>query len=370
VVVTFNYRLGELGFISLPGLDSYATGAFGLLDQQLALQWTFLNAASFGGDPNKITIFGQSAGGSSAVYHLISRSSWPYYAQAIVQSGAGIGEARSLQENVWDGLEFAARVGCTNSSSLVECMRGLPAAALVTPFSKSIFVSVNPEGFLPISPTQAIMSGALNPVPLLAGDVAKEGTEFVYGFISSPMSQEDFAAYVQSSLPPKVPKSLIQEVLQLYPCNSSDCRAAASQFLGDSLFTCSNEALLLNHSGVSFSYAFNHVPNFADPILDPDHSDWGAYHGSELPFVFDTLAHVVQNYTQAEVRLAADMSAAWVAFASSANPSIPNQPRFVPFRSSAGLQRTAIDTGVWSVEEVSVGKCTLWFDVYRTYYLN
>jgi para-nitrobenzyl esterase len=368
VVVTVNYRLGQLGFIALPGLDSFATGAFGLLDQQLAMKWTSANAAAFGGDASKITIFGQSAGGSSVVYHLIARSSWPYYSQAIVQSGAAIGESRPLAESVDAGVAFAAGVGCSNSSELLECMRALPAEALVTPFSTAIFVSVNPEGFLPITPVHALAFEALNPVALLAGDVANEGTEFVFSAFRSAMSPQLFAAYVSSSLPPSVPPALVAEMLQLYPCNATDCRGAASQFLGDSLFTCSNVALLLSHSGPSFSYAFNHVPSYSDPILNPTHADWGAYHGSELPFVFDTLAHVMQNYTAAEAVLATDMSAAWVAFATTADPSISEQPRFVPFKSAPGLQRTAIETGTWAVEKVTLDRCSFWFDVYLQYF--
>jgi para-nitrobenzyl esterase len=367
VVVTFNYRLGLLGFISLPGLDSFATGAFGFLDQQLALLWTYANALSFGGDPNKITIFGESAGGSSVVYHLISRASWPFYARAIVESSAPIGESMSLADNLKAGVAFATTAGCSNFSSTVECMRALPAKALMPAVFASAFVAVNPEGPLSMSPVQAMMTGAMNPVPVLGGDVANEGTLFVYGAFQAPMSPAFYAAFVRQSVPSPVPPSVVDAALQLYPCAVSDCRDVASRLLGDFVFTCATNAVLLNHSGAAFSYAFKHIPSFANPQLGPNPTIFGAYHGSELPFVFDTLKLATQNYTQAETQLAADMSAAWVAFATSADPSIPNQPHFVPFSGASGWQRTAIDTGAWSVESDDMEKCSFWFDVYRTY---
>src|SRR5207247_4907546 len=92
IVVTINYRLGFLGFLAHPALSAespdHASGNYGLMDQQFALQWVQRNIIAFGGDPNKVTIFGQSAGGLSVLSHLASPRAAGLFHRAIVQSGA------------------------------------------------------------------------------------------------------------------------------------------------------------------------------------------------------------------------------------------------------------------------------------------
>jgi para-nitrobenzyl esterase len=167
-----------------------------------------------------------------------------------------------------------------------------------------------------------------------------------------------------------VPRSVAAGALQLYPCTAGDCRAVASQLLGDFVVTCSNNALLLRHSGATNSYAFNHVPSFPAPAVDPNSTQLGVFHSADIPFALDTLRMVTQNYTGAELQLAADMSAAWVAFASTGNPSIPSQPQFVPVTNASEFRRTAISTGVWSVEVAPMDKCSFWIDVYDKYLME
>ena len=91
IVVTTNYRVGALGFLAHPGLDKESpnnvSGNYGLLDQLAALQWVQRNIGAFGGDPSRVTIFGQSAGAESILIHLVSPESKGLYSQAIIQSG-------------------------------------------------------------------------------------------------------------------------------------------------------------------------------------------------------------------------------------------------------------------------------------------
>jgi para-nitrobenzyl esterase len=203
--------MGALGFLSLPGMDSYGTGAFGFLDQQLALKWTYDNAALFGGDPNKIAIFGESAGGSSVTYHLMARSSWPYFSRAIIQSGAPFGESRPLVENLKGGLSFAEKNGCGGNATadLLACMRALPSASFIIPLTSTpTALVVNPDGPLTQSVVSAVQNSAFSPVPVFGGNVANEGSVFAYQK-AAPMSPQDYQSFVsivmdQASLPAEV----------------------------------------------------------------------------------------------------------------------------------------------------------------------
>jgi carboxylesterase type B len=95
IVITINYRLNALGFLHLKG-EADASGNQGLLDQNMALKWIFENAATFGGDKDKITIGGQSAGAWSVGYHLFMPSSWSYFRNGILQSGGPTTISKSL----------------------------------------------------------------------------------------------------------------------------------------------------------------------------------------------------------------------------------------------------------------------------------
>nr|BAN89436.1 acetylcholinesterase [Ovophis okinavensis] len=123
IVVSINYRLGALGFLYLPPA---APGNLGLWDQQLALRWIKENAAAFEGDPSRVTIVGQSAGGSSVNFHLLAPKSQDLFAQAVIQSGAAnaFWSWRSPEEAKRLSLELARLLGCSEDSntSILHCL--------------------------------------------------------------------------------------------------------------------------------------------------------------------------------------------------------------------------------------------------------
>ena len=135
VVVTINYRLGALGFLAHPALAARpgdAAGNYGLMDQQAALRWVRRNIEKFGGDPERVTIAGQSAGGLSVLAHLVSRGSRGLFQRAIVQSGAFALTQQSLADAKAFGQTFATSAGCPDQSA--NCLRALPVSALVDHF--------------------------------------------------------------------------------------------------------------------------------------------------------------------------------------------------------------------------------------------
>ncbi|PKP42469.1 MAG: carboxylesterase, partial [Bacteroidetes bacterium HGW-Bacteroidetes-13] len=174
VAVTVNYRLGVFGFFSHPELTQesphQASGNYGLLDQQAALLWVQKNIAAFGGNPDKVTIAGESAGSFSVSAQMASPISKNLFAGAIGESGSLLGtfEPKPLAEAEQQGVQFAKELG---SSSLKE-LRAIPADKLLQATAKQQVLSFSPviDGyFLPKSPSIIFSQGEQAMVPLLAG---------------------------------------------------------------------------------------------------------------------------------------------------------------------------------------------------------
>ena len=130
-VVTLNYRLGWLGFLAHSALSaensSASSGNYGLLDQQAALQWVQANIAAFGGDRNNVTLFGESAGGSSVCYHMVAPASQGLFHRGIVESGSCVEPLSTLSAAEAKGGAFANLMGCTDTSSALSCLRAEPS---------------------------------------------------------------------------------------------------------------------------------------------------------------------------------------------------------------------------------------------------
>ena len=205
VVVAINYRLGALGFLYTgPDKDTQFTGNFGLLDQQLAMRWVQENIANFGGDPEMVTIFGQSAGGASVASHLNMPSSKGLFSRAILQSNP-VGLPFRTADKAPDFAAFVAKdAGCAGKR-IEPCMRALPwkqvLAAAVTAES-NLFIEIGNflSLFQPYSPVVGtlcscaangyFMNGTSLNVPTLVGSVQQEGLIFIYeAFSKGPTSR-------------------------------------------------------------------------------------------------------------------------------------------------------------------------------------
>src|SRR5262249_33023609 len=181
IVVTVNYRLGLLGFFAHPAIDAegHLNGNYGLMDQQFALQWVRRNIAAFGGDPNRVTIFGESAGGESVYLQLASPTAAGLFQTAIAESGAGqlfqsyfnnivpLAEGESVGGGgVPSGIAIAETLGCADQTA--QCLRGVTTStlALATPGLSWPFVDGQ---VLPKTPDSAFASGQFNRVPVISG---------------------------------------------------------------------------------------------------------------------------------------------------------------------------------------------------------
>ena len=182
VVVTVNYRLGALGFLTHPALARRAGGSagnYGLMDQIAALRWVKRNVVRFGGDPHNVTIAGQSAGGVSVLDLLISHRSHGLFQRAIVQSGAFALTQQPLADAEAAGEAFATEAGCPDQTA--KCLRSLPVDTLLSKFPGAAIPGVIDGRILTQSIGTALASGQFAHVPILNGNNQLEELIFVAG---------------------------------------------------------------------------------------------------------------------------------------------------------------------------------------------
>jgi para-nitrobenzyl esterase len=334
VVVTINYRLGALGFLAHPALASRPNGSagnYGLMDQRAALRWVKRNIARFGGDPDNVTIAGQSAGGLSVLAHLVSRGSRGLFHRAIVQSGAFALKQQSLADAKAEGEAFAARAGCRHQNA--GCLRRLPVSDLVASFQGAAIPGVVDGAVLKKSIGTALAGGRFARVPILNGVNQDEQLIFLGGlgaavsggrFVPLPESvtAESYQRVIAAVL--GVPAARAAAIATEYPLDAYPVPFAAfSTLVSDANFAC--PALRLDRwtskRVPTFAYQFNDdaAPHrFAPPGALPPI----ATHSAELQYLFDLPNAPAPGTLNAEQEaLAAGMRAAWAGFAAHGNPT-------------------------------------------------
>jgi len=338
VVVTINYRLGALGFLAHPALASSPggpSGNYGLMDQQAALRWVQRNIRDFGGNPQNVTIAGQSAGGLSVLAHLVSRGSRGLFDRAIVQSGAFALTQLTLADAEAFGQNFAASptVGCADQTA--RCLRSKPAQTLVDNFPTAAIPGVVDGKVLTESIGAALAAGRFARVPILNGSnhveelifvaglgVAVSGGTFV-GLDPAGISDANYLQQIQSTL--GVSPARAAAIAAEYPTSSYPTPTVAfSVLVGDANFACT--ALQVD------KWTSERVPTFAyefnDDTAPPRYGVIPvATHTSELAYVVDLPNAPIQVPLNADQQqLASVMRAAWAGFAANGNPSTSTVP--------------------------------------------
>ncbi|MEE6288426.1 carboxylesterase family protein [Georgenia sp. MJ173] len=343
IVVTTNYRLGVFGNYGHPGLDG--SGTFGLSDQQAALSWVQDNAAAFGGDPDNVTIAGQSAGAVSGCAHLTSPSAGGLFDAAIMQSGScGV---EWLANSVYRGepadsillpsatveargQEAAASLGCSTDdpAAALACLRDLPVEALM-PWHGAFIQPAYGNELLPTEPAAALREGRFHRVPVLSGHTRDESTLPVsmYEDGAGPMSEETYDAVMTETFGQDEEK-----VSAEYPRAEYDSGAAVwAAIVTDSKWATSqlDVARTLSRRVPVYQY------EFADPapplgIPGPPPMRMGAYHTSDLWSFFDLAGHSPQ-FTPEQQRLSEQMIEYWATFAATGRPDAADGPRWPAF---------------------------------------
>jgi para-nitrobenzyl esterase len=289
VVVTINYRLGILGWFAQRSLDEegHQFGNYGLLDQQFALKWVRKNIASFGGNPNNITIFGQSSGGRSVYSNMMSPQAKGLFQRAISESGAMFPLA-TMPEALKKGTGFAAAVGCGDQKS--ACLRSLPVSVILKMQKPYLTGLVLDGSIIPLQPADALGTGRFNRVPIITGSNRDEGSFFVAireVLSGHPLTAEEYPKALTDVLSMRVgrivnpSKALATYPLADYSSPSSAYIAAISDLSG--CLARQQDRWLSKYVPV-YSYEFNYrdAPSYFPKVSFP----MGAYHTAELQFIF------------------------------------------------------------------------------------
>jgi para-nitrobenzyl esterase len=328
VLVTLNYRLGRLGFFAHPALQAerdakYPTepqGMYGIMDQIAALQWVQRNIAAFGGDPGSVTIFGESAGGGSVGYLMVSPLSKNLFHRAIAESG-GVGIAldsllaKSLPGRpsaMLQGQVFARAEGVGDTAD-AGALRALSIDRILKPPAPPFRIWAFVDGIVvPDLVGTMFMAGKQHAVPFLMGANSFEGA-----------LAPNFPG-VMKALAPDVPMT---ELEALYGKRTE--YEMAQQWFTDNVFLAGakHQAAQMDRAGggkgaPAFLYYMSYQTQATRGKIS------GVRHGDEVPYVFQTLKTVVPEATEPDFRVSDLIAAYWVAFAKTGNPNGGDRPEW------------------------------------------
>ncbi|RDX42833.1 carotenoid ester lipase precursor [Lentinus brumalis] len=230
VFVAMNYRLNALGFLGGKEIKDAGVGNLGLHDQRAALRWVNKYISAFGGDPDKVTIWGPSAGSMSVSFQMLTNggNTEGLFRAGVMHSGSPLPTGDTeLQQSAYDSI--VEQVGCANSTDTLQCLREVPASALLAaagtfPGTSSYIGAAavkpwNPHAdgvFLTDHPQKLVLSGSVANVPFISGDVLDEGTLFATPSFNITKDDE-FEAFIHDEFFPGVPQDELAPLFTLYP---------------------------------------------------------------------------------------------------------------------------------------------------------
>jgi para-nitrobenzyl esterase len=324
IVVTFNYRLGVFGFLAHSQLTQesprHTTGNYGLLDQIAALQWVHTNIMTFGGDPSRVTVFGQSSGSISISALSVSPLAKGLFRYAIGESG-GLFEPMGLVPDLTEsgaeknGATFAQRAG----ASSIAALRQISAATLLKlPFTPAIIMD---GAVIDEPPAEAYRQGRINPTAFIIGSNHDEGVIFLTGKRVTP---EEFDEVLGLDFP-----SWLIKLAAPSPGNTpATAYAAVKRFEGDVRFHWDmwTWARLATHAGKStYLYSFDHPT----PCSTIEGCVTATRHGDEMPYVFGH--HLGTPWSIQDRDLSNWMVGCWTHFAKTGSPNgcgLPSWPSY------------------------------------------
>ncbi|MEZ0050721.1 para-nitrobenzyl esterase [Mycobacterium sp. MAA66] len=329
VVVTLNYRLGALGFLAHPALGNGTdVGNYGLADQQAALRWVRDNIAAFGGDPDQVTVAGESAGGMSVCDHLVAPGSVGLFRAAIIQSGPCQAQV-ALPDAERSSLAYARGVGCGDPATAATCLRRLPVDKLRKPVwyyrigEDSLSGPVTGTAALPVDPMQAIAAGSAAQVPVLIGTNHDEFTLFVG--LQYLKSGKRFSPAAYPRLLSETFGANADAVAEHYPLSRyrGSAASAYSAAVTDGAFSCVGDSIAdaLATDVPVYAYEFNDpAPPTPEPLRRLPFP-LGASHALELRYTFDMGGAPPMSPEQ--TALSEQMIDYWTSFVKTGKPSAP-----------------------------------------------
>ncbi|MFC9266780.1 carboxylesterase/lipase family protein [Streptomyces zhihengii] len=335
MVVTLNYRLGALGFLTAPGL--HAPANLGLLDQQAALRWIQRNAQAFGGDPGNVTIMGQSGGGYSVCAQMVSPAARGLFHKAIVQSAGCVGPDGSYTRTQArkQGRALAEAVGCHDIRTTDSCLRRKSTTDLIAASTQGHngYRPVVDGIVLPEAPARALAAGRFTPVPVLHGSTHDEmsGLASLQEITTGrPLTTADYEETIRQQFGTFAPEVLAEYPAANYPAPG----AALSAVLTDSAWSTAaldtQRALARRTPVHAYDFAEAQAPYFIG-VPRPAGFPLGTGHMIDLAYLFDN--DLFEPLDARQASLSGTVTAYWSRFAATGNPNRPGLPawkRFTP----------------------------------------
>lgn len=355
VVVSMNYRLSYFGFLAFPPFDTQpfhnVEGNQGLMDQAFALQWIQNNIENFGGDPDNVTLFGQSAGSISTCLLLASPKTTGLFHRVIMQSGAcDTFPTQTIAKAQLVGSNFLKAVGCSRYSEPITCARrraprniwgglGVGGNELLGKYpAEWAFVPAATIGgaFLPDTPMNLIERKVHSAnIEMIIGTTVNEASLFL-GAKAMPEDEEQYLALLADYYPADP-----QKVSRWYPLDDfTNSGEAVSQIVTDVAFTCAAKRMADLWSRGNDVYLYQFSQPVSAPLMEfltigwrDNAPDLGIFHTAEIPYVFATSGIPGDFVTEEQLHVKSVVSRYWGSFARTGNPTSPGNtpdwPRYI-----------------------------------------
>jgi para-nitrobenzyl esterase len=362
VFVSINYRLGIFGFMAHPELSAESedrvSGNYGILDQIAALNWVKNNIEKFGGDPDNVTVAGQSAGSANVQALMLSPMAKGLFKNAVTMS------ANSILDKMQTLPEKEALTAIQFKGKTIEDLRAMPAQELIkigyrsnTVLDGKVFTS---------SMLDAYKEGDLNDVNLMTGMVIQDGTMFTlvprvgngpsYLAMTS-ISQQDYIESVRKGL-----GDLADKCLELYPAKSFNCIDQWNEVNQDAMMALQNfvgKARTVKSTKPTYIYKFTKL------MPGPNAAEFGVFHTSDVPYWFNNFSPVKADYwANIDYKIGDKMSSYLVNFAKTGNPNGDNLEKWNPYNSSEISYMKIGDP--FSTVKLSEAKYKFWEEYFKT----
>ncbi|KAJ7637392.1 Alpha/Beta hydrolase protein [Mycena polygramma] len=396
--VSITYRLNLLGFLGGPVVAADGDLNAGLLDQRAGLDWVQRHISKFGGDPNDVSIYGESAGGASVVMQVAAYGgSKPVPFKRATAQSIGFGPTNTEEQTSVFFGGAAGFIGCPASGSeAMPCLRNASLGAIVSAINRvqnGAFSPVidGPGGFLPDLPSRLITAGKINNVDFIGGHCTGDGNTFAGGSPGDFQTDDDIRRIVFARWP-GVSNATIDKALAIYPAPNATGSPFATQYdrasamAGNIIFTCMDWFLAEKLSSNGVKNVFSYSWNAPDTVLFNETPFRGAVHTSDLYYLFDAILFInallstfgnagntFTPFNTSEAVLSREAIAYWTSFAAAGNPSTdkeaisPGWDAFVGPDSSSRrrlkLTRgsdTATNSMMETITEDEIQRCQFW----------
>jgi para-nitrobenzyl esterase len=365
IVVTINYRLGQLGFLPLdafrPENEVNGTGNYGLLDQQFALKWVQENIVRFGGDPDNITLFGESAGAFSVCNQIGMPGSDGLYHRAIIQSGGGCWSLFPGDSIRQDADIFLQASSCADSADIPACLRALSVEEILRAqnsgpgnFIGAAYVGPYVDGgFITEEPIERVARQAAPRVPIITGSTALEVALFsLLGFLPHA-TEADLDALIDSFVATEAQREFLKTIypLDAYPF----VKAAVDEMGTDGLFSCPQLLFMRTAQAAGYDvrgYEFRH--NMGGLL-----TGFGPMHASDVPIVFGNEVRFGNIESEIDPAAVEQVQGLWTHFAREG--SFAESDGWPPFKDDSP-SILALDTELSLIERFRDGRCEALFE--------